>query len=179
MRPHVVIAELVRHEAYLDALADSLDGAAPPPLLRCAKIKLTSRCNLRCVMCKYWQTTREETLASDRWREVFGELVALGCRKVHFSGGEVFLRRDFLDLVQRLNEGLRGNELAVAKTGEQPQPVFSLVRKDVLANLEAFLRSGGRKIDAWYAGLRTVEVSFDDEADAFRNINTLEELGKA
>ena len=84
-----------------------------------------------------------------------------------------------LDLVQRLNEGLRGNELAVAKTGEQPHPVFSLVRKDVLANLEAFLRSGGRKIDAWYAGLRTVEVSFDDEADAFRNINTLEELGKA
>jgi molybdenum cofactor guanylyltransferase len=57
--------------------------------------------------------------------------------------------------------------------------VFSLVRKDVLANLEAFLRSGGRKIDAWYASLATVEVSFDDEADAFRNINTLEELGKA
>jgi molybdopterin-guanine dinucleotide biosynthesis protein A len=84
-----------------------------------------------------------------------------------------------LDLVQRLNEGLRGNDLAVAKTGEQPHPVFSLVRKDVLSNLEAFLRAGGRKIDAWYASLRTVEVSFDDEADAFRNINTLEELGKA
>ena len=84
-----------------------------------------------------------------------------------------------LDLVQRLNEGLRGNDLAVAKTGEQPHPVFSLVRKELAANLEAFLRAGGRKIDAWYASLRTVEVSFDDEADAFRNINTLEELGKA
>jgi molybdopterin-guanine dinucleotide biosynthesis protein A len=70
-------------------------------------------------------------------------------------------------------------DLAVAKTGDQPHPVFSLVRRDVLGNLEAFLRSGGRKIDAWYASLATVEVSFDDEADAFRNINTLEELGKA
>jgi molybdopterin-guanine dinucleotide biosynthesis protein A len=57
--------------------------------------------------------------------------------------------------------------------------VFSLARKAVLQNLEQFLRSGGRKIDAWYASLRTVEVSFDDEADAFRNINTLDELGKA
>jgi molybdopterin-guanine dinucleotide biosynthesis protein A len=57
--------------------------------------------------------------------------------------------------------------------------VFSLVRRSVLGNLEAFLRSGGRKIDAWYASLATVEVSFDDEADAFRNINTLDELGKA
>ena len=67
----------------------------------------------------------------------------------------------------------------MAKTGDQAHPVFSLVRTRVLANLEAFLRSGGRKIDAWYASLRTVEVSFDDEAEAFRNINTLEELGKA
>jgi molybdenum cofactor guanylyltransferase len=83
------------------------------------------------------------------------------------------------DLVARLKNHLKEKDLAVAKTGDQPHPVFSLVRKDVLANLEAFLRSGGRKIDAWYASLRTVEVSFDDEADAFRNINTPEELGKA
>ena len=83
------------------------------------------------------------------------------------------------DLVSRLNEYIEGKDLAVARTGDQPHPVFSLVRRDVLDNLEAFLAGGGRKIDAWYASLRTVEVSFDDEADAFRNINTLEELGKA
>jgi len=83
------------------------------------------------------------------------------------------------DLVSRLQQHLNKNDLAVAKTGDQPHPVFSLVRKDVLDNLEAFLRSGGRKIDSWYASLATVEVSFDDEADAFRNINTREELGKA
>ena len=81
-----------------------------------------------------------------------------------------------LDLVRRLNEHLEDKDLAVARTGEQAHPVFSLVRKTVTANLEAYLRSGGRKIDAWYASLKTVEVSFDDEADAFRNINTLEEL---
>ena len=45
-------------------------------------------------------------------------------------------------------------------------------------NLEAFLAGGGRKIDAWYAALKVVEVRFDDEADAFRNINTLEELDR-
>jgi molybdopterin-guanine dinucleotide biosynthesis protein A len=78
-----------------------------------------------------------------------------------------------------LNDHIDKNDLAVAKTGDQPHPVFSLVRKDVLDSLEAFLAGGGRKIDAWYASLRTVEVSFDDEADAFRNINTLEELGRA
>lgn len=82
------------------------------------------------------------------------------------------------DLVARLERHLGANDLAVAKTGEQPHPVFALVRRAVAANLEAFLKSGGRKIDAWYASLNVVEVLFDDEADAFRNINTLEELGK-
>ena len=67
-------------------------------------------------------------------------------------------------------------DLAVAKTGDQPHPVFSLVRKSVLPGLTVFLEDGGRKIDAWYAPLKVVEVSFDDEADAFSNINTREEL---
>jgi molybdenum cofactor guanylyltransferase len=80
------------------------------------------------------------------------------------------------DLVARLAKSLRDHDLAIAKTGDQAHPVFCLLKKDLLHNLEAFLLKGGRKIDAWYAPLRAVEVAFDDEADAFRNINTLEEL---
>jgi molybdopterin-guanine dinucleotide biosynthesis protein A len=80
------------------------------------------------------------------------------------------------DLVSRLQQSLAQNDLAVAKTGDQPHPVFALMKRQVRESLEAFLASGGRKIDAWYAALKVVEVSFDDEADAFRNINTLEEL---
>jgi molybdopterin-guanine dinucleotide biosynthesis protein A len=83
------------------------------------------------------------------------------------------------DLVARLENALGDKDLAVAKTGDQPHPVFVLLRTGLKGNLETFLEQGGRKIDAWYACLRTVEVSFDDQAEAFRNINTLEELGKA
>ena len=84
-----------------------------------------------------------------------------------------------LDLVVRLRSALGANDLAVAKTGEQPHPVFSLVRRAVLGHLSEFLAGGGRKIDAWYASLKVVEVPFDDEAEAFRNINTREELKDA
>ncbi len=79
------------------------------------------------------------------------------------------------DLVFRLEKNLPGCDLAVAKTGDQAHPVFALMKREVRESLEAFLAQGGRKIDAWYAALKVVEVSFDDEADAFRNINTLEE----
>ena len=85
------------------------------------------------------------------------------------------------DLVARLADGLEaGNaEVAVAKTFDQAHPVFALVRSDVLQHLAAFLAGGGRKIDAWYASLAVVEVPFDDCADAFRNINTPDELAAA
>ena len=82
------------------------------------------------------------------------------------------------DLVERLHRQLdeSGAELAVAKTGDQPHPVFSLMRRGLLDHLDAFLKGGGRKIDAWYASLNVVEVDFDDEAEAFSNINTREDL---
>lgn len=83
------------------------------------------------------------------------------------------------DLVARLRAALEaaGADLAVAKTGTQPHPVFSLVRREVLDGLTAFLEGGGRKVDAWYAALKVVEVPFPDER-AFANINTLEELNE-
>ena len=86
-----------------------------------------------------------------------------------------FLPADLIErLYQRIDE--TGAELAVAKTGEQPHPVFSLMRRGVLDHLTEFLKSGGRKIDAWYASLNVVEVAFDDEPEAFSNINTRDEL---
>ncbi len=84
-----------------------------------------------------------------------------------------------LDLFIRLQKQMGEKDLAVARTGDQPHPVFALVRTAVRKNLEDFLSRGGRKIDAWYSSLKVIEVSFDDEADAFRNINTREELNDA
>ena len=84
------------------------------------------------------------------------------------------------DLISRLYAALTadGAELAVARTFDQPHPVFCLCRREVLPHLADFLHSGGRKIDRWYATLKVIEVAFDDEADAFENINTREELGR-
>lgn len=82
------------------------------------------------------------------------------------------------DLIARLLAAMQQQcaEIAVAKTGDQPHPVFCLCRKSVLPGLTAYLAGGGRKIDAWYSTLKLVEVQFDDEAAAFSNINTQAEL---
>ena len=85
-----------------------------------------------------------------------------------------------LDLVARLHAamGRADAQIAYARTGEQAHPVFCLMRRGVHASLREFLSSGQRKIDKWFAQLRGVEVAFDDEAEAFLNINTREELAK-
>lgn len=104
------VDQIVADPELMDGLERSLREDAPAPALREVKIKLTSKCNLRCQMCHYWETTREDSLSTERWQAIFAELRELGCRKVHFSGGEVFLRRDFLDLVESvIGLGIKAN----------------------------------------------------------------------
>ena len=65
-----------------------------------------------------------------------------------------------------------GAEIAVAHDGKRMQPVFALLARGVLPELLAFLESGGRKIDAWYATRHTVTADFSDALDTFLNVNT-------
>ena len=55
------------------------------------------------------------------------------------------------------------------------QPVFCLMRANLQDSLEAFLKKGDLKIDRWFKELKSSTVIFD-EANAFANVNTPEEL---
>lgn len=90
------------------------------------------------------------------------------------------------DLTERLlsRQQTDNAEIAMASALEEDgklrtQPVFCLLKRSLVPSLENFLSQGGRKIDAWTAQHRTVEVPFDQASDdplAFANVNTLEEL---
>jgi molybdopterin-guanine dinucleotide biosynthesis protein A len=90
------------------------------------------------------------------------------------------------DLVARLLHAAEREdaEIAMASAPEadgqlRPQPVFCLLRIELLESLVQFTHGGGRKIDAWTARHRTAIVAFDQPGDdprAFFNANTLAEL---
>ena len=88
-----------------------------------------------------------------------------------------------LDLVERLAAALveADVEIAMAATVEdgsvQTQPVFSLLKTELLESLVRSMQSGERKIDRWMGQHRCAQVLFED-ADAFFNANTLSELQK-
>ena len=82
------------------------------------------------------------------------------------------------DLVSRLAESLTAHKasIAVARTGDQLHPVFSLIRSDELPELQAFINAGGRRMEAGLRRLCWAPCPFDDCPEAFANINTPDEL---
>jgi molybdopterin-guanine dinucleotide biosynthesis protein A len=90
------------------------------------------------------------------------------------------------DLVTRLAGAMEADDadIAMAAAREEDgqvrtQPVFCLLKHELMESLVAFTHGGGRKIDAWTAQHRTVIVTFDQPGDdprAFFNANTLAEL---
>ena len=91
-----------------------------------------------------------------------------------------------LDLLERLYKAMEEQDadMAMAAAPEtdgavRPQPVFCLLKTELLESLVKFTQSGGRKIDAWTGQHRCAIVPFDqsgDSAHAFANANTLAEL---
>lgn len=95
-----------------------------------------------------------------------------------------------LDLVARLAGALEREQAEIAmaaapetdergQTAVRTQPVFCLLRVELLESLTRFTQGGGRKIDAWTAQHKTVVVPFNESGDdplAFANANTLAEL---
>src|SRR5688572_8146887 len=80
------------------------------------------------------------------------------------------------DLASRMAEAMDREDAEIAMaSGAEPQedgsvqmrtqPVFCLLRADLLESLVRFTQSGGRKIDAWTATHKTVLVPFDRPGD--------------
>lgn len=81
-------------------------------------------------------------------------------------------------LRRRLLESLLMHQadIAVAHDGKRLQPVFSLISRQLQADLEAWLASGERKIDLWMQRHNVVEVDFSDQRDCFINFNHPEDI---
>lgn len=91
-----------------------------------------------------------------------------------------------LDLVSRLADALSQQDADIAMVSSpdeegvlRHQPVFCLMKRELVESLKAFTDAGGRKIGAWAAQHRLARVNFNevhDDPKAFYNANTLDDL---
>jgi molybdopterin-guanine dinucleotide biosynthesis protein A len=80
-------------------------------------------------------------------------------------------------LVETLYHALQEKhaDISVAHDGTRMQPVFALLRCELLPGLLAYLDAGGRKIDTWYSQQRLAIADFSASPDTFLNLNTPED----
>jgi radical SAM protein with 4Fe4S-binding SPASM domain len=61
-------------------------------------IEVTSHCNLNCKHCYIRDNSIEDELSYDEFLRIIDEITDAGCLWLTFTGGEPFIRRDFLDI---------------------------------------------------------------------------------
>ncbi|MFP1737359.1 molybdenum cofactor guanylyltransferase MobA [Lonsdalea quercina] len=81
-----------------------------------------------------------------------------------------------LNLVSRLQHHIGHHPAAYATDGEHHHPTLLLINKSQTQALEAFLSRGDRKLMLFLDHIDAQPVSFSDQPQAFRNLNTPEEL---
>ena len=85
------------------------------------------------------------------------------------------------DLVSRLYAQLEKEGASVSTThdGQRLQPVFTLMRRDLLPAILAYLESGERRLGYWVKQQQPALVDFSDQPEAFFNVNSPAELAAA
>lgn len=104
-------------------------------------LELTYRCNFRCVHCYNATHTGAETeMTTGEWCSALEQLAELGCHTVTFTGGEVFVRKDVIEIMQAACD--HAFSILINTNG-------SLINESVL-----------QKLEPMFPFLQTLEVSF-------------------
>lgn len=152
------IAPAVADPAAPPALLDPEAGRAPladglSRRIEYLRVSLTDRCNYRCTYCMPDEGVdllpKPEILSFEEIERIIAALMQVGVRRVRLTGGEPTVRKDLLELVERLGR-LGLDDLALSTNGER------------LVELAEPLRA---------AGLHRLNVSLDTlDAERFRRV---------
>jgi molybdenum cofactor guanylyltransferase len=86
-----------------------------------------------------------------------------------------------LDLVMQLYDHAIASQVRLARAADETGTHFAimLAHRDLIADLNEFVREGGRQVQAWQARHASETIYFGDDPYAFLNINTPDDLRKA
>ncbi len=153
-------------------LASSILGAnlRSPALPYKVTFVATYLCNFRCEMCNIWQkksvnemTPEEVGLFFDRWSQF---------KWVHMTGGELFMRRDFDDVVAAIQKNCRSLYLLNFPTtgwfGDKTMQVVEKTLARGVGRLMVTISLDGPK--ALHEELRGLPGSFDKALETFRRL---------
>ncbi len=130
--------------------------------------EITLACNLKCTHCgSRAGKVRPGELTTEQCFEIIDQLEKLGTREITIIGGEAFLRRDWLDIISKIDRA--GIECSMQSGA------YNLNEKRILQAKEAGIKNIGVSID----GLPDVHNKIRGRSDSYEHaMNCLELLKK-
>lgn len=110
----------------VSSLSDSLGRT-----IRYLRLSVTDRCNLQCVYCRDGLETfvpHESILRYEEMEQLVGLAVSLGVNKLRLTGGEPFVRRGFLDFLERLRDRYPTLDIRLTSNGTLLGPAVSRLK---------------------------------------------------
>lgn len=108
--PHEVIEKLKKasilfndkHEYKAQSFLEKYKKLKKPMKLRTAYLHLTQRCNFSCTYCynSHNLNIGRHEISTEQWKTVINRLKSAGVKSFIFTGGEVCLREDLLELIK-------------------------------------------------------------------------------
>ncbi|MCD6310657.1 MAG: radical SAM protein [Candidatus Eremiobacteraeota bacterium] len=139
---------------------------------------VTYRCPTRCRICNIWKQSRKDELTLDEIKNIAGKLKNI--QWLRLTGGEPFLRQDFIDIVKVLSQAMPDLYLVSTPTGGfSPEHIQSEIHK-----ILSFIRckyvvtislDGPAKIHDY---LRNSNGSFDKALETYGRLKDLEKQNR-
>lgn len=109
------------------------------------RVAVTDRCNLRCSYCMpeeglQWNS-RSDLLSFEEIIRLLSILHGLGIRKVRFTGGEPFVRKDFMELLRAVFNMNLFDEITLTSNGVLLQPHIAELKELGIAGVNLSLDS--------------------------------------
>ena len=123
-----------------DLLLDRLERP-----LRSLRISVIDRCDLRCNYCmpeeEYIWLPRQDFLRFEEIEQAVAAFTELGITRVRLTGGEPLLRRDLVELIERLAQNPRVQDLAMTTNATQLERLAASLRRAGLQRVTVSLDS--------------------------------------
>ncbi len=157
-----VISNLAK-AGYLEIDADfALDANVIPqaPPLRKLHLEITHRCNFRCQACyigpRLLAASRHDAIegSTEQWFEVIRDAADLGCEYATVTGGEPFVRRDVLDILNELSVCGISIEINTNASCISPK-IANALRSHLISSVEATVYGYDVDSAGTYTQLRT------------------------
>lgn len=96
-----------------------------------ARIAITDKCNLRCRYCMPENAIfldKKEILSFEEIIRLLKILASQGIRKIRYTGGEPFMRKDFIDLLHATTSQTHIPHISITTNGTLTQPYISQLK---------------------------------------------------